>query len=363
MIKVVHVISDVGIGGAGKWLLNLLGDIDKNEFVTKVILPRNSLLVKLFNEIDIQTIEVNGIADKSFDMTTVHKLYNIFKDEKIDILHTHAVLSARLAGKLAGIKAIVHTKHCIDAVRTGWKKTAGVILNKYLSNKVIAVSHAVCKNLIDSGLPANMIETIYGAVPETVKLNQMQIQQIKQKWGIRPDDIVIGIVARFAEVKGQKYFVEAAGLLADFKNIKFIMVGIGPTEKQLRELVNNLNLEKSVIFAGYVEKVYEIYNILDINVISSISEALCLSLIEGMYIEKPCVGSDTGGIPEVIQDGVNGFLVPKADSKALADKMRILVENPELRNEMGKRGKQIAESKFDIKTMTRKIENLYRDLI
>jgi glycosyltransferase involved in cell wall biosynthesis len=98
-------------------------------------------------------------------------------------------------------------------------------------------------------------------------------------------------------------------------------------------------------------------------VISSISEALCLSLIEGMSLGKPSVGTNTGGVPEVVKDGHNGFLVPVGDSRLLADAVQKLVEDPKLRKIMGDRGRLVVSDKFSAASMADRIEKLYQAVL
>lgn len=364
MIKVIHVISDVGIGGAGRWLLYLLKEIDRSRFDIKVVIPQDSLLKKPIGELGFETIGVSGMADRSLDGATVKTLYGIFRREKPRIVHTHASLSARIAARLAGTGAVVHTKHCIDNPKTGMKKQLGALINRGLSSKAIAVSKAVGQNIIDSGMPSDMVEVIYSGIDELREYTVPERGAARKKWGINGPDIVVGVVARLSEVKGHSYFIQAGALAAGAaENLRFLIVGGGPKEQELKEQVKRLGLEERVIFTGYMENVTEAYNIMDINVMASLSEALCLSLIEGMSIGKPCIGTDTGGIPEVIQEGLNGFIVPVKDAGALAEAIMKLASDEWLRARMGQYGRQWVRQNFKGDAMARKIERLYEGLM
>jgi len=133
-------------------------------------------------------------------------------------------------------------------------------------------------------------------------------------------------------------------------------------EEELKELIKQKGLTDKVVFTGFVDEIYEVFNIIDINVISSLSEALCLSLIEGMSVGKPSVAADTGGIPEVIKNGYNGFLVPAGDAEGLADAILKLIHDPGLRKAMGDRGREIMEKSFTAEIMAEKIEELYESV-
>ena len=359
MIKVIHVLSDMKIGGAGIWLLNLLGSADRERLEIKVVLPQGSVLVDKVRELGFEAITVEGMQDRSFDRAVVSLLLNIFKKERPHIVHTHASLSARLAAKMSGAK-IINTKHCMDVRKLGIKKLAGACLNNWLSDGIVAVSGAVRQNMLDNGADKEKITVVYGGIRPVKELDQEEKSLVRQSWGITDQDIVVGIVARLAEVKGHKYFLEAAEIISrEKKDVKFIIAGGGPKEQELKEQAKRLGIEDKVVFTGFMENIYEILNILDINVISSLSEALCLSLIEGMSIGKPSVGTDTGGVPEVVKDGYNGFLVPAGDPEKLASAILKLIIAPELRKTMGDRGRRLAAESFTAGAMAKGIEGLY----
>lgn len=362
MIKVLHVLSDMKIGGAGSWLLNLLGAIDKEKFDIKVVLPQGSLLIDRVRKLGFEAIPVDGMKDKSFDAGAVRLLLDIFRREKPQIVHTHASLSARLAARMAGAR-IVNTKHCMDNRKTGIKRLAASCINNFLSDSIIAVSAAVKQNVADNGTALDKISVIYGGISPGKELSPEEKSSIREHWGIAGEDIVVGIVARLAEVKGHKYFLDAAEIISrDNTSVKFLIAGSGPKEQELKELTERRGLAERVIFTGFIENVNEIFNIIDINVISSLSEALCLSLIEGMYAGKPSVGTATGGIPEVIKDGYSGYLVPVGDSSKLADAILKLVRDPILRKTMGDRGRELAAASFTSEAMARSIEKLYETI-
>lgn len=363
MIKIMHVLSDMKIGGAGSWLLNLLEAIDRDRFEIKVVLPQGSLLIDKVRALGFEALPVKGMKDKSFDAAAVGILLDIFRRERPDIVHTHASLSARLAARIAGTK-IINTKHCMDSKKSGIRKLAGACLNNMLSDRIVAVSAAVKKNMVDNGVAERKISVIYGGINPVMELSSEEKSSVRRKWGIAEKDIVVGIVARLAEVKGHKHFIDAAEIISrDNAEVRFLIAGIGPKEQEIKELVRQRGLEDKVIFAGFIDNIHEIFNIIDINVISSLSEALCLSLIEGMCVGKPSVGTDTGGVPEVIKDGYNGYLVPVGDPLMLAEGIIKLVRSQSLRREMGDRGRELVKENFTAAAMAGAIGRLYEDIV
>ncbi len=364
MIKVVHVVSDTNIGGAGRWLLNFLKEVNREVFDIKTIVPEQSLLTNEIKKLNGQVVEMPHMADQSFDMQAVKSLYQFFKYEKPDIVHTHANLSARVAAKMAGVKHVIYTKHCIDPPLTdGIKKSMKALGNNLLSDRAIAVSNAVKDNLIDAGIPDSKITVIHNGVDKLKELTDVEKDAIRMQWGIKQNEIVIGIFARLEEVKGHRYLIDAVRIITnEFENIKLLIVGTGSLEQTLKDQVKKLELTDHVIFTGYINDITLLMNIIDINVISSTSEAICLSIIEGMSIGKPCVATITGGIPEVVQEGYNGKLVPIEDATALSNAIQALIKDEELRKKMGENARAFMDKHFTAHEMTRKLEEVYKNL-
>lgn len=364
MIKVIHVITDMKIGGAGKWLLNFLINYDKSKLDIKVVIPKGSMLKVEINSLNIETIEVQGIGDKSLDLSSVSAFYKLFKHEKPQVVHTHASLSARIAARMAGVGAIVHTKHCLDRPRAGLKKEVAAGINNQLSNKIIAVSQAVEKNLLEAGISRDKIQVVYGGVEEVKILPLEEINQRRASYGIGEKDIVYGIVARLAEIKGHKYLIEAAAkVLQKRKDIKFIIAGTGPIEDQLRRMVLDLKIENNVIFTGFIKDIENIYNIIDVNMITSTSEALCLSLIEGMSLGKPMIGTSVGGVPELVIQNQTGLLVPAVDTETLAGAIEEMAEDSKRRLAMGINARVMMLEKFSASKMATEINKLYEEVV
>ncbi|OGO78482.1 MAG: hypothetical protein A2Y23_06730 [Clostridiales bacterium GWB2_37_7] len=364
MIKVIHVITDMKIGGAGRWLLNLLKYCDKRKFDIKVIIPKDSMLKKEINDLNIETIEIQGVGDKSLDWSSVNAFCRLFSIEKPHIVHTHASLSARIAARLKGIKHIIHTKHCLDSPKTGMKKAIAAGINNKLSSKIIAVSEAVKKNLLEAGISQSKIRVIYGGVEEINTLSKEKINQIRSSYGVGEKDLVYGIVARLTDIKGHKYLLQAVEKVVSKRDdIKFVIAGTGPLEESLKKIAAEKGLNEVVIFTGFIKDIDQIYNIMDVNMITSTSEALCLALIEGMSLGKPMIGTNVGGVPELVIQNQTGLLIAPEHPQALAEAIIELADNAELRNAMGIKAKEMMLEKFSASVMAAEIQKLYQEIV
>ena len=149
-------------------------------------------------------------------------------------------------------------------------------------------------------------------------------------------------------------------------NIKFLIVGDGIVKSETEKLAADLKIDKDVIFAGYIENVNDIVNIMDICTLTSEREALSISLIEGMSIGKPAVAINGGGPGEVIEDGKNGILINSLDHTAFPETLSFynvkLVSNKEKRRQMGEWGKKIASEKFGADQMAQRLQQIYISL-
>lgn len=365
-MKIIEVSSDTNIGGAGRVLLILLKEFDRSKFDVVTVVPKNSLLIPLIKELGVRVIEVDGIADKSLDFSAVSKLKKIFKEEKPDVVHTHASMSARIAAKMAGCK-VVYTRHSVFPPSPRISKGAGKIINgmvnNFFSDRIIAVAEAAKENLTDTGVDERKIDVILNGVYPLEPCEDKT--EIRKRFGVLEDEKVISIVARLEDIKGHDYFIEAADLLLKkgYK-AKFIIAGTGSYEQHLKEKVQALGQEENIIFTGFITDVDKLMNITDIQANASFgTEATSLALLEGMSLGIPAVVSDFGGNPGVIKDGVNGFIVPKQNSRALAEGIGRLLKDEELYAKLSEGSKEVFSKTFTAQVMTRNTEDIYLKVI
>ena len=367
-IKVIEVSSDTNIGGAGKCLLTLLENFDYNTFDVKVVLPKNSLLKPHIDKMNIPVIEVDGIADKSLDFAAVKKLRMIFKRERPDIVHTHASMSARIAANQAGAK-VVYTRHSVfepsKKISRGIGKVINGMINNHYADSIIAVAEAAKDNLTDTGVKESKIKVILNGVDGLTPVSTDEKRIIKERFNLPDGYKAVSIVARLEDIKGHDYFIEAADRLLQ-KGIKarFYIAGTGSYEKHLKEKVKSMNRQEQIIFTGFISDVDKLMSITDVQANASFgTEATSLALLEGMSLGIPAVVSDFGGNPGVIKNGQNGYIVPKQNSKALADNLEVLLTDQKLYDYMSQGAKKIFQKTFTAQAMTKQTEQVYLDLM
>ena len=199
MIRVLNIVSDTNIGGAGRVLLNYLQYADRARFHTMVAVPRGSLLKQPLEEVGAEVFEVDGIADRSYDKNDVKLLKELIGRVEPDIVHTHGALSGRIAGRQCG-KTVIYTRHSAFPVSAKVKYPPGrwvnKLLNEYYSDHIIAVSPAAAENLTDGGISPKRITTMMNGVAPVERCSEEACAALREQWGVGEDEFVLGILAR-----------------------------------------------------------------------------------------------------------------------------------------------------------------------
>jgi len=246
-IKVLNIISDTNIGGAGKCVITYCKNRNPEKFEILVVMPKDSLLKTEIQKTGAKVIEIDGLKDKSLDFAAIGKIKKIIQEVKPDIVHTHASLSARIAAKQYGKCKIVYTKHCdfpiSDKLRYKAVQKVNQILNESLTDKIIATSELAKENLMKQGISENLIETVLNGVDGFQDISNEEKQKLRDKYKIKPEEITVGYLARIEELKGHRYLIEAAEKLKD-KPFKFLIMGSGSYEENAKALVKELRIRK-----------------------------------------------------------------------------------------------------------------------
>ncbi len=365
MIKVLNVITDTNIGGAGRILVHYLKNFDRSRYDVYVAIPEGSLLIEEINKAGYEVITMKYGKDKSFEMPAVRELYRIIKDLKPDIVHTHSSFSAKLASYFAGVPSRIYTRHCAfdlpESAKKFPRKQISGFVNNTLSTAVVAVAPAAADNLTDTGVDPKKITVIMNGVEKLRELSGEEKLSLKRELGFNADDFICTMSARLEDVKGHDYFINAAKLISEKKdNIKFLIVGTGALEGELKALAHSLGLDGTVKFTGFVRDVAPYINITDLNVNCSWgTEASSLAIAEAMSLGVPTLASDFGGNPSVIKDGVNGKLIPKKNTNAIAQAILETEADRELLKKLSEGAQNMYKTSFTSAAMTRRLEALY----
>ena len=364
MIKVLNVSSDSNIGGAGRCILTFLRNYDREKFEVKVVLPRGSALIPYVEKTKTAYIEAEGISDRSYSKEGTKSLKEIFKNEKPDLIHSHASFSARLAAKMLRIP-VIYTRHSVfpnpENLTHGFGKWKNGFINNRTANRIIAVAKAASDNLTEAGVSAKKITVIHNGVDPIELYSPEKLAQAKQFYGIDEGQFVFAMVARVEDIKGHDYFVEAAQkVLKKHSNVRFFICGTGNYVQHVKDKIKSLSLDKDILYLGHVQDVTSVMNVIDVNVNASYgTEATSLSLLEGMSVGTPIIASDFGGNPELVRPGINGLLIETKNAEQLADCMCRVIEDKALYKTLCKGAKELYEKEYTAGVMTRRIEDVY----
>jgi glycosyltransferase involved in cell wall biosynthesis len=303
---------------------------------------------------------------------------NIAKKYDIQILHAHFAWPSGFAALLAKRevnKPLLVTLHGVDILIDA-SIAYGARLHKHINEavrKVLKFADRVIvasKYVYEEALKAGCSRSNLVYLPNGIDINRFNLNlegsKIRKYLNIKDDDPVIFTVRAHVPKNGIEYLVKAStAILKKFRNAKFIIGGRGPLQEYHKFLARKLRVSENIIFAGYIpeSQLPHYYAASDVFVIPSVIEAFGLVTAEAMACGKAVIGSDVGGIPDTIIDGVNGFLVKPKEPKDLADKILYLIGHPEVARKMGKAGRKIAEEKFDIEKRIEKIVQLYSRLV
>ena len=368
MNRIIHIISDSNIGGAGRCLVNYLRCHDRSRFAVSVILPKGSLLIPEIASLEVLYFEVDGIAERSFSPAAVRALVQLLRREKPCIVHTHGSFSGRIAAKLCGCR-IVYTRHSAFPVSARLQK--GLFhhlngwINGFFADVVIAVSPATRENLMESGICPDIIRIVGNGVAPLTPAPAAQSAALRASLEIPEDCFVAGYPARLEDYKGHELLLEAAQSLKEAgRSFQILVAGRGSREQALREQAEAMGLSGAVRFLGFVEDMAGFLSMLNVQLnCSTLSEACSLSIIEGMSLGLPTVASRCSGNPWLVEDGITGLLFENDDARSLTGALTALMDDPAAAKAMGTAARRAYESRFTGEIFAANLEQIYDDIL
>ncbi len=369
-LRVLHVIGGGEFGGAERHILNLATAMDPNLVEVSVCCLFADPFVQLAREAGIRAYSIPMRHKLDFGIVT--KLRDNIAREKIDIVHTHGVranLVGRLAARMAGVETVVTTVHSLLAQDYPdlFSRLANMIIEKAsrgLTTHFIAVSGGLQKALVQQGIPEHKITVIYnGLNPGLFQKGDGCTGKWREAAGFSPGTPLVAIVGRLHPVKGHRYFLRAAAeILKERTDVHFLVVGSGPERDRLEDYTRKLGISDHVTFTGFVSDVSDLMPDLNLLIVPSLWEGFGLTALEAMAVGVPVVATSVGGLPEIVDHGTTGLLVPPADEAGLTRGIIWMLDHPQEAVEMAAAAKAVVEEKFTASVMARRTEELYRRL-
>jgi sugar transferase (PEP-CTERM/EpsH1 system associated) len=359
-VNIMHIVFSLECGGLEKIAIELSAKLNSGVF--------NSCIccIDTFGELSDEAmkrgVEVILIKRKpGKDITLPFRLARLIKKKRIDLVHTHnmgPLFYGTLAGKLAGVPVIMNTRHGREKKRR----------NSYIWNMnaaVIAISEDAKKEMLKwNRIDTKKMKVIYNGIDIGRYSNRQNGSEVKNELNIKPSTLVVGTVARLCPEKDQFTLIGAFSKVVNkIDTAKLIFVGDGILREELNSHAEKLGISHKVMFLGFRNDIYNILPAFDVFALSSFTEGVSLTLLEAMAMERPIVATNVGGNPEVVVDGVTGFLVPPKESQKMADAIVKLLHNPELAQKMGEAGRRRVEEKFSLERMVKEYKDLYEECL
>lgn len=372
--NILYLHETALISGAERSLLALIAELDKGRFRVSVACPAGGPLPDKLMELGarVHPVDYPKIRMIAGVHATVDQLRRIVKEDDIALIHSNSIrthIYAWLAGHPDRTPVIWHERNMTDTEIVDPDRCLS-----FLPDAIICNSEAIARRFMKHGRMPDKVCVIHNGVDLDRFNPSVSGDGLRRRFGIDADETVIGIASRFNKSKGHEIFLEAAVKLmravpgAD-NRLRFLISGGAvfgadmEREAALKRAALREGLSGRVIFTGFSDNMPEVYSASDIIVLASTAEACGRVVSEAMACGKPVVGTDSGGTPEMIADGVTGILVKAGDAAGLAAALKTLIGDRDKRLAMGRESRKRAEKEFDIKIHAKETEDLYLRVI
>jgi len=386
--RVIHVITRFDKGGSAENTYLTAVGLDREAYEVQLVIgpsdesgmgPRERACVEEnLDRLRARGVKILTLADlvrrvsPVNDLKALFALWRLFRKERPRIVHTHtskAGILGRWAAWFAGVPVIVHTPH--GHVFWGYFGPAitrfFILLEKLsalVTDRLVMLTDQERRDHLRAGVaPEQMFITIHSGVDlGRFATAQGERERARASLGIPLEAFAVGTVGRLTAIKGPRVLIDAArAVINRHPETVFVFLGAGELLEELQGQAAALGIGANVRFAGWQPDVAGIMSAFDCFAFPSINEGMGKALVEAMALGKPVVASRIGGIIDLVNDGVNGFLVPPADPQALAERILFLMESPETGRRMAAKAAETAAA-YGSAAMVLKLETLYADL-
>jgi glycosyltransferase involved in cell wall biosynthesis len=370
-LKVAQVIYSLEVGGLEKVAVSLTRALDETRFESFLISLKGpgpllgQLPLDAGHCLLLQPQSGSWLPRRPIDLEAVRQIRGFLGEHEIDVVHLHnvgpLVYGAVAARLLARRPRIVYSEHN-QVYRASARLKRQFRQYLRMADRTVAVSadlQRYLQNVLRVPVPVEVIRN--GIAVQTPTATAAAA--LRQELGLRPDDVVVGTAVVLSEQKGLTYLLQAVpAVLRDVPNARFVIAGDGPLRKALEEQTRAAGLERHVSFIGFQRDVARVISAFDIYVLPSLWEGLPLALLEALALGRPIVATSVGGNPEVVDHGVNGFLVPPRDAAALATALVHTCADEAFRKEAARINRLRFEQQFSLESMIRAHEHLYESV-
>ena len=371
-IRILYVIDALEFGGGERGFSQLSTGLNKKRFKTYLASHPDSKLEQMAKRDNIPFIPID--MDRKVNFKTIAQLLSSINQNRIHIVHSmgaRADFFARMAvRKLPKTSLVCTVAMPVEGFDIGFiRKIVYKIADRFSSRYVtqfIAVSKAIKEQLVRKrNIHSGRITVVYNGVElDQYNQNMNASEKTRHSLGITDDYPIIGTIGRLVYQKGYSHFLQAAKQVYEKKKyVRFVIVGHGPEEDNLKNMAKSLGISHVCSFAGLRRDIPELLSAFDVFVLSSVLEGLPRIVIEAMAMGRPIVATDIDGVSEELEDGKTGLLVPPKDAGALAKSIIDLLVDKAKSFQMGINARKTAEEKFGVDIMLKKVEKVYEGLL
>jgi glycosyltransferase involved in cell wall biosynthesis len=383
-IRVLRVIARLNMGGPAIHVANLAAGLQTRGYQTTLVagsLARGEdSMAFLAERLGVSVVSIPAIqreVSAIHDVRSALTVASLIRSERPHVLHTHTAKAgaiARAAAILAGDArppVVVHTFHghvlkgYFGPSRTAIFRRVEQTLAR-TADVLVAVSPEVRDELVELGVaPREKFAVIRLGIPLEERLGDPTADEdYRHAYGIPPGAFVVGWVGRMTGVKDTRAVLEIiAAARAKGVDAVLCMVGDGPDRERLEQVAHELGIARSCFFVGYQTDVAGYYRLFDAFLLPSVNEGTPVSAIEALASGTPVVANRVGGVPDVVRDGVDGFLVEQGDVEGAGEKLAALAGNAGLRNAMGESGRAHVLERYAVSRLVDDVDRLYRALL
>lgn len=367
-MNILFLTTHLNIGGITSYVLSLSAGLRKRGHSVFTASSGGELEGSL-RDAGVTCLRIPINTKSEIDFSKLVRSYRILRpfiaEHKIDLIHSHTRVT-QVLGCAAGRSArVAHISTCHGFFKNRLSRR----LFPCWGQRVIAVSGSVQEHLArDFGLDERKIRLVYNGIDadrfaSCADLSCEKRMEKKKAAGLS-EGPVAGIVARLSDVKGHRYLIEAMSIVVKkIPSAQLLIVGEGKTGPELKALAAARGLQQSIRFLPSVRDTAAVLSGMDVFVMPSLKEGLGLSLMEAMACGLPVIGSDIGGIRNLIRDGETGLLVKPEDSNALSAAIRELLENRSKAAVLGNNAKTFVTREFSLEKMAEQTESVYKECV
>ncbi|MDD4878948.1 MAG: glycosyltransferase family 4 protein [Candidatus Omnitrophica bacterium] len=383
-LKILRIIARLNVGGPAIHTILLTQALNNKDFESILATGRVGAGEKdmgyLAKEKGVEPVIIPELERKISpvkDILALWKIYLIMRRERPDIVHTHTAKAGalgRAAAILAGVPLRIHTfhGHIFESYFDSFSAGAFLFIERFLaifSKYIVVVSEAQKEEIVNKYKIAK--DKKVRVIPLGLELGRLssivsRSEKFRGELHVGKDCILIGIIGRLVPVKNHRMFLDACKKLFDaagIPDIKCAIIGDGEERAGLEGYAEKLGIREKIVFVGWKKEMADVYADLDIVALTSLNEGTPVALIEALASGRPVVSTDVGGVKDVVEDGINGYLAASGDAAGFAKCLLGLAQDHKKRGEFGSNGRRKVLQKYSKERLVKDITALYEEAL